>query len=458
MADRYDVVIIGAGQAGVPLASALAKAGRRVALAEQEHLGGSCVNFGCTPTKAAIASARVAHMARRAGDYGITIPDVTVDFARVIERAARIAAQSRTSLDKSFAGRDNPALLRGHAQFTGRDGDGFRLRVGERDVVAAEVVLDTGTRTAMPPIDGLDGVATLTSENWLARRTLPAHLVFIGGGYIGLEMSQFYRRMGSRVTVIQHGDQVAPHEDPDVASALCRVLEDEGIRFVMHAKARRVMREDDCIAVEVETAKGVERIRGSDLFVATGRQPNTDRLGLETIGLECGKHGIIEVDERLRSKVPGIWAAGDIRGGPMFTHTAWDDYRILASQMTGGGERTTKRVVPYAIFTDPELGRVGMTEREARAAGLDVKIGRFEFAHNGKAKELGETTGFVKLVVEATSDKLLGAAVFGHEGAELVHLYIDLMNADAPVSVIEQAIHIHPTLAEALQSAVTSLG
>lgn len=453
----FDVLIIGAGQAGIPLARSLAKAGKRVAVAERRQLGGSCVNFGCTPTKAAIASARVAHLARRAGEYGIAVDGVRVDFPKVLERARDIAAASRESLGGTFEKTDNPALIRAHVRFVGKEGANFRLAAAGQEILAREVVLDTGTRSILPPIGHLQDIDFLDSENWLDHPRLPEHLVVVGGGYIGLEMGQFYRRMGSDVTIVQQDAQIAGHEDKDVADSLQKILEGEGIRFRLGAQVESVRRLDSGLALCIEAGQGREEMQASHLFVAVGRQPNTDDLGLENIGLAPTDKGVIQVDQRLHTKVPGVWAVGDIRGGPMFTHTSWDDYRIIESQMIGDGSRTQDRVVPYAIFTDPQLGRVGMTENDAKLQGRKIKIGRFDMKGNGKAKEVGETQGFIKVVVDADSRRLLGAAVLSEEAAELVHLYVELMNADAPYTVMERAIHIHPTLAEAAQSAVAAL-
>lgn len=453
----FDVAIIGAGQAGPPLAKALAKAGRRVVLAERKHMGGSCVNFGCTPTKAVLASARVAHLARRAGNFGITVSGVQPDFAAVLARAANIVQRSRDGLRESFAGQDNPLLIAGHARFVGRDGERFRLTVGNEEISAAQVVLDTGTRSAVPPIDGLPDIDYMTAENWLAHRELPQHLALVGGGYIGLEMAQFYRRMGAEVTVIESGAQVAAQEDPDVSAALQQMLEGEGVRFRMNARATRCRKSTDGVSVTLDSGGKTEEVTAAQVFIALGRKPNTDDLGLENIGLKPAEKGILAVDQHLRTAIPGVWAVGDIRGGPMFTHTAWDDYRIVESQLAGDESRTTARIVPYAVFTDPSLGRVGMTETQARQAGRNIKVARFDMRDNGKAKEMGETGGFIKVVVDAATERLLGASVLAAEGAELVHIYVALMNADAPYSVLENAIQIHPTLAEAVQSAVSSL-
>jgi len=453
----YDVFIIGAGQAGPPLARALAHAGQRVALAERKHLGGSCVNFGCTPTKAAFTSARVAHVARRAGEYGIRIPSIGVDFEAVLERAQGIVAQSVAHLERLFQDTDGLTLMREHARLAGRDGDGFTVTVGGRRLTAGRIVLDTGNRSRIPAIDGIDAVPFIDADHWLEHDALPHHLLIVGAGYVGLEMSQFYRRMGAQVTVVHTADQIAEHEDRDVAEALQHALEGEGIRFLLEHRAKRFSRTAMGVRTTLEVGGKEQAIESSHLFLATGRRPNTDDLGLDTVGVAVSDNGIVEVNERLATSVAGIWAAGDIRGGPMFTHTSWDDYRILASQLLGDGARTTDRIVPYAVFTDPELGRVGMSELQARESGKRVRVGRFEMRDNGKAKEIGETQGFCKVVVDAESEQILGAAVLAAHGGELVHLFVDLMNAHARYGVLRDAIHIHPTLAEAMQSAVAQL-
>ena len=450
----YDVLIVGGGQAGIPLAYKLAAEGMSVALAERKDLGGSCVNFGCTPTKAVIASARIAHQARRASEFGLEIPEVRVDFPAVLQRAKEIVDLKRGGLDKGLENADNPTLIRGHARFEGREDGGYRLRVGEKPVLARQVVLNTGTRTLLPPIEGLDKVDYVESGNWLEKTELPESLAVIGGSYIGLEMAQFYNRMGSRVTVVVgRSDHVAPREDDDVTEALHAILQEEGVEFVFCERADSVDSNDGDLTLTLDGGDPAE-LNVSQLFVATGRLPNTDDLGLENIGLETSK-GIIQVDERLATSTEGIWAAGDIKGGPMFTHTSWDDHRILLSQMAGDGSHTTERIVPYAIFTDPELGRVGMTERGAREAGYEVEVMSFDMQREkGKAREIGENKGLIKVVADASDGRILGAAVLTAEGAELVHVYVDLMNAGAPLDMLRNAVHIHPTLAEDIQSAV----
>lgn len=454
--DHIDVLIIGGGQAGIPLAWDLAARGKQVALAERERLGGSCVNFGCTPTKAAISSARVAHQARRGREYGLEIPEVRVDFAAVLRRARAVAAASRHGLDSGLEGSENPFLIRGHARLVGRTEAGFQVQVGEQTLTAREVVLNTGTRSLIPPIEGIETIDYLHAGNWMDRPELPEHLLLLGGGYIALEMGQFYRRMGSRVTIIERGERILEREDPDVVAELQRLLEAEGIVFLTQTAVERV---EANAGVTLHMRQGGETgtLSGSHLFVATGRRPNTDDLGLETVGVRMDAHGNVQVDARLATNVEGIWVAGDIRGGPLFTHTSWDDYRILLSQMVGDRSRTTERHVPYAVFTDPELGRIGMTEAEAKKSGRKIKTARFEMKKNGKAAELGETNGFIQVIIDADSDQLLGATLLCTEASELVHIYIDLINAGAPYTVLRDAVHIHPTLAEAVQSAVAAL-
>ncbi len=451
----YDVLIIGGGQAGIPLAYKLAGRDFTVALAERKDLGGSCVNFGCSPTKAAIASAKVAFQARRASEYGVEIPEVRVDFPAVLRRARGVAETKRAGLDRGLEGSDNPVLIRGHARLEAREDGGFRVTVGDRSLLVGQVVLNTGTRTLIPPIEGLEAVDFIDSGNWLDREDLPGHLAIVGGSYIGLEMAQFYRRMGSDVTVVVgSSDHVASSEDDDVSEAMRDMLAEEGVGFVFCERARGVAADGEGLTLTLDGDDPAE-VRATHLFLATGRRPNTDDLGLENVGLEADRRGFIQTDERLSTDVEGIWAGGDIRGGYMFTHTSYDDHRVLLSQMAGDGRRTTDRVVPYGIFTDPELGRVGMTEREAREAGHEVEVHRLDLQdEKGKAFELGENKGFIKVIADAATDRVLGAAVLTVEGAELVHIYEDLMNADEPLSVVREAVYIHPTLAEDIQSAI----
>src|ERR1039457_5941271 len=357
-----DVVVLGAGQAGLPLAHALAKAGKRVAIAERKDLGGSCANFGCTPTKAVIASARAAYLARRAAVFGLRVPKVEIDFPAVLDRARSILMYSRAGIRRNFEESDNPRLVRGRARLEGREGRLFKVRIGKESLRARQVVLDTGTRSDLGSIRGLSSVPFLHASNWLDQNELPRHILFVGGGYIALEMGQLDRRMGSRVTVVDGGDQILKTEDRDIAERLQHLLESEGIQFRLNCHVTRVSPRRSGLAAIVEKGCAREVFAASHFFVSAARRANTDDLGLETVGLKPGAHGILAVDERLATSVPGIWAAGDIRGGPMFTHTSWDDHRILLSQLVGDGKRTTRRIVPYAVYTDPELRRRGAAQ------------------------------------------------------------------------------------------------
>lgn len=456
--DVLDVLIIGAGQAGVPLARELATRGKRVGLAERKHLGGSCVNFGCTPTKAVIASARVAQLARRGVEFGLDIPRVAVDFKAVLERAKMLVTQSQLSIRDGLTDRENLRLYPGHARFTGRLKNLFQVQIGDQSISTREVILDTGTRSAIPPIAGLDDIPFLEAGNWLDHSTPPRHLAVIGGSYTGLEMAQFYRRMGSQVTVIDESAQITKNEDEDVATAIQHYLESEGVAFRLGAQVTKARAQTRTrIELVMQQGRHSSRLTFSHLFVATGRQPNTDDLGLEKVGVKLAKDGTVPTDKRLATRVRGIWAAGDIRGGAMFTHTAWDDHRVLLSQIAGDGSRTTERLIPYAIYTDPQLGRVGLTEREAKKSRRPLHIGRYDMKKNGKAKEIGETGGFIKVIADARSRRILGASVLAADGAELVHLFVDVMNARSPYSTIGDAIYVHPTLAEAVQSTVTAI-
>lgn len=454
----YDVIIIGGGQAGIPLAHSLAKAKKKVALVERQNLGGSCVNFGCTPTKAAIASARVAHLARRANEFGLKIPTVEVDFPAVLKRARAIAKESRDGLEKDFTKSSNPKLFMGQARLAGKTDDDryFRVHIDDQEILETkEIILNTGTRSFIPKIEGIETIKFVDAGNWLKMKELPKHIAVLGGSYIGLEMAQFYRRMGSRVTVIETGERIASREDADISDALQKFLESEKIEFRLNAKVAAVKKQKDGkIVVHFDDANKPNSLTATHFFVATGRKANTDDLGLETVGVETDERGIVKVNEKLETNVEGIWAAGDIRGGFQFTHTAWDDHRVIESQMIGDKKRTTDRIVPYAMFTDPELGRVGLTETEAREKYKKIIVNKFEMKKNGKAREIGEPRGFVKVIVNASTEKIIGAAILSNEGAELIHEYVDLMNADASYKVLRDSVHIHPTFAEAVQSAV----
>lgn len=442
---RYDAVVIGSGQAGNPLSQKLADQGWSVALIEKGQLGGTCVNTGCTPTKTMVASAQVAHYARHADVWGVKTGDVRVDFARVMARKDRIVKQWRSGVEKKVADRKNLHLYRGAARFTAP----HRLRVNDEEIESERIFINTGTRPAIPSIAGLDRIGYLTSDTILDLRELPAHLLIVGGGYIGLEFGQMFRRFGSEVTIVHRNDHILPREDFDVTDELQKSLEKEGIRFLLGANTTGVDKQNGQLSLTVKTARGSETMRGSHLLIATGRRPNTDDLGLDAAGVQLSREGTIKVNDRLETNVPGIWALGDVKGGPAFTHISYNDFQIVYANLIEKQNLTTAgRPVPYAVFTDPQLGRVGLTEQEARAAGHKLKIGKIPTAYVARAIERDETAGLMKVVVDANTDKILGAAILSTEGGELIQILGFVMLAGAPYTLLKGAIYIHPTLAE----------
>jgi pyruvate/2-oxoglutarate dehydrogenase complex dihydrolipoamide dehydrogenase (E3) component len=442
---RCDILIIGAGQAAEEIVARCCASGMRVVVAERAKAGGSCVNFGCTPTKTALESARLAALARRAGEFGLRIPTVEADYARVIELAREKAESSNQGVTKRFGEK----LIHGHARLAGRDGNGFAVMVGDTKWHAGKVVVDVGTRSLLPKLKGLEQIDFITAENWLFESQLPRRIALIGGGVISIEMCQFYRRMGAEeVTVVDGGAQILAHEDADVAAEVQKMLESEGVAFRLNTRFGEVRQTPGGVVLDCSG----EPVVCDRLFVATGRKPNTDDLGLETVGIERDDQGFVPVDKYLHTSVPGIFATGDARGGMMFTHTAWDDARIVAGALLGGNGHSTDRVVPYTVFTDPALGRVGLSERDALKKGLKFEVLRFDMARNAHADEARETTGSIKLLLENGTDKILGASVFGAGGADLVHLYSLLMAAELPASVLREAVISHPTYSEAAQN------
>jgi pyruvate/2-oxoglutarate dehydrogenase complex dihydrolipoamide dehydrogenase (E3) component len=442
---KYDAIVIGSGQAGNPLSHKLADHGWTIALIEKEHLGGTCVNTGCTPTKTMIASAQVAHYARHAARWGVRTGDVSVDLAKVVARKDQIVRQFRGGQDHKVQQRKNLYLHRGHARFL----DAHRLRVGDQVLEGEHIFINTGTRVAVPPLDGLDAVPYLTNATIMELTEVPEQLVVLGGGYIGLEFGQMFRRFGSRVTVVHNGPQILAREDADVAAELQQALEAEGLRFVLSARTTRVEQHNGQVALTVHTASGSETVTGSHLLVATGRRPNSDDLGLENTGVETDARGFIRVNNVLETGVPGVWALGDVKGGPAFTHISYNDYQIVYANLIDGRSLITDdRQVPYSVFTDPQLGRVGLTEKEARAGGRRLKVGQISMGWVARAIERDETAGLMKLVVDSDTDRILGAAILGTEGGELVQLLGAVMLAGAPYTLLKGAVYIHPTLAE----------
>jgi pyruvate/2-oxoglutarate dehydrogenase complex dihydrolipoamide dehydrogenase (E3) component len=452
---HYDAVVIGAGQSGGPLSSALARSGRRTALVEREHVGGTCVNTGCTPTKTMIASARVAHVVAGAARYGVNVADFDVDLEVVRQRQRDIVRDFNASSTRQVLETEGLDLLMGEAVFSGEkqidvamnDGDSLRI-------TADEVFINTGSRPATPEIPGLLESPCLNSTTIMELARAPEHLLVLGGGYVGLEFAQMFRRFGSEVTVLQRGKQLLSNEDADVADAVRETLEDEGITVHLDSAVVEVRSEGPgrmCLVAR----NGHEpfQVFGSHVLVAAGRQPNTDMLDVERAGLCLTERGHIPVNERLETSIPGIWAMGEVTGAPAFTHISYDDFRILrANLLDGGSQTTTGRMLPYAVFIDPELGRIGLTEREARKQGYDVRVAKMPFGWIARAIEMDETRGLIKVVVDARTDRILGSAVFGASGGELMAVLQVAMMGDLPYTALQSGIFAHPTLAESLNN------
>lgn len=438
----YDSVVIGSGQGGNPLAVALAKRGERVVLIESGALGGTCVNTGCTPTKTMIGSAQIAHYARNAGRWGVRASDVSVDLPAILKRKEAIVQGMRSGWEQSFGGEGQPRLIRGRARFVGPK----QVRVGGEVLRGERIFIDTGTRPGVPKIAGLDSVPYLTNISLLEQTSVPEHLLVLGGGYVGLEFGQMFRRFGSEVTVIQSRERILPAEDDDVTAELQKVLEAEGIRFLLRATAAKALAASG--QVKVTMADG-QSVTGSQLLVATGRVPNTDDLDLQKTGVETNARGFIVTNDRLETSAPDIWAIGDVSGGPAFTHISYNDFQIVYGNLYEGKNLSTKtRLVPYAVYTDPTLGRVGMTEKAARQSGKKLKIGKVPMTRVARARERGETAGFMKLIVDAETDLISGAVILSVEAGELVQILSTLMLAEKPYTLLKGAIYIHPTLAE----------
>ncbi|NJK80399.1 MAG: mercuric reductase [Chloroflexaceae bacterium] len=460
MAERYDVIIIGAGQSGGPLSTALAKAGRRVALIEREHVGGTCVNTGCTPTKTMIASARVAHLARRAADYGVSTGPVSVNLGVVRQRKRVMVERFRSGSQQQIEQTDGVDLMMGEAQFTAPKQLAVRLNTGAtRSLTADTVIINVGARPALPPVEGLDRVPSLDSTTIMELDSVPEHLLVMGGGYIGLEFAQMFRRFGSDVTVIQRDDQLLPHEDPDIAEAVADILRDDDITVLTSAEVQRVEQIDN-VTLQVSVQVGGETciVAGSHLLVATGRQPNSDVLNVAAAGLNTDKQGHILVDEYLETNVPGVYAMGDVKGGPAFTHISYDDFRMLKATLIEGKRASIAgRLVPYTVFIDPQLGRVGLTEQEARKQGYRIQIARLPMKYVARALETDETRGVMKAVIDAQTDQILGAAILGLEGGEVVTVIQTAMMGRLPYTALRDAAFSHPTLAESLNNLFSSL-
>jgi pyruvate/2-oxoglutarate dehydrogenase complex dihydrolipoamide dehydrogenase (E3) component len=457
VAERFDAIIIGAGQAGGPLAGAFARVGRRTAIVEREHVGGTCVNVGCTPTKTMIASGRVAYLARRAGDYGLTLGDVGVEMAAVRERKRAMVRSWREGSEGRLAD-SGVELIRGEARFTGPRALSVALSGGERELAAEIVVINSGARPAPPELPGLDAVPFLDSTSIQELGEVPEHLLVLGGGYIGLEFGQLFRRLGAAVTIVQRGPRLLAREDADIADAVADILREDGVEVLLDTKAREVKGGPGAIELRVQTPEGERTLRGSHLLAATGRAPNSEALGLAAAGVQTDRRGNITVNERLATSAPGVYAAGDVTGGPAFTHISYDDYRILKANLIDGGDATTEgRLVPYTVFIDPQLGRVGMGEDAARERGLRVMVARLPMSSVARAVEVGETRGMLKAVVDEASGTILGAAALGIEGGEIVSMLQLAMMGGLPYTALRDGVFAHPTLAESLNNLFASL-
>lgn len=450
---EVDAAIIGSGQAGPALAVALAKRGERVALIEGAQLGGCCVNVGCTPTKTLRKSARVAHLARRAAEFGVQVGKVEVDFAAAMNRMQQRVEAARGALESWLAGQPNITLLRAWGSFAGRSADGFDLLADGQAVHARRVYLNTGTRAAIPPIPGLEGVPYLDNVSLLALRSRPERLIVIGGSYIGLEMGQIFRRLGSEVTVIEPGPRIASREDPEVSARIASFLGEEGVAVLTGEPVSGVERSAKGVVVQL----GSRRVEGSHLLVATGRLPNTERLNLSAVGVETDARGFVPTNGRLETNVPGIWALGDINKRGAFTHTSYHDHEIVLTNHDGGARSADDRIMAYAMFTDPPLGRVGLSETGARATGKRILMASFEMKDVSRAKEESETHGLIKLLVDADSERFVGASILGINGDEIIQVISNFMAAGASWRVMKDALPIHPTVAEFLPTILGKL-
>jgi pyruvate/2-oxoglutarate dehydrogenase complex dihydrolipoamide dehydrogenase (E3) component len=445
---NHDAIIIGTGQSGPALAQRLVAAGQNVAIIERKLFGGTCVNTGCTPTKTLVASAYAAHLARCAGNYGVTIGGpVGVDMQAIKARKDAIAGASRQGVERSLKTLKGCTVYEGHARFVGDK----RVAVNGIELGADRIFINVGGRASIPPIPGLDQVPYFTNSSMMDIDFLPPHLIILGGSYIGLEFAQVYRRFGSEVTVIELAPRLIAREDDDVSRAVAEFLEEEGIDVRVDSKVVGVKRQGNSIAVKVESAGKISQVVGTHMLVAIGRRPNTDDLGLDKAGIATDSHGYIQVDDQLRTNVPGIWAMGDCNGRGAFTHTSWNDFEIVAANILDNEQRhVSDRITAYALYTDPPLGRAGMTEAEVRRTGRPALISTIAMEDVSRAYEKGETKGFMKILADRDSKQILGASLLGLAGDEVIHCIIDLMYAKAPYTVMERAMHVHPTVSEFL--------
>ena len=454
-ATTYDAIIIGTGQAGPTLAVRLAGAGMKAAIVERKLFGGTCVNNGCIPTKALIASAHAAHIARRAAEYGVAIDgSIAIDMKKVKERKDAIVRRSSEGLENWLKSTENLTVYEGHARFE----DAHRVRVNNELIEADKFFINVGARANVPPMPGLGQVRYLTNSSMMDVDFLPEHLIIVGGSYVGLEFGQMYRRLGSEVTVVEMGPRLIHREDEDVSQAVQEILENEGINIRLNAECIAMEKHGDKVAINLDCSSGDKKVLGSHLLLAVGRVPNTNDLGLENTGITVDQRGYIQVDDQLQTNVPGIYALGDCNGRGAFTHTSYNDYEIVAANLLDSDpRRVSDRITAYALYIDPPLGRAGMTEAEVRKSGRKALLGKRPMTRVGRAVEKGETQGFMKILIDAETKKILGASLLGIECDEVIHSILDIMYAKAPYTVIQRAMHIHPTVSELIPTMLGEL-
>ena len=455
--NHYDAIVIGSGQGGTPLCMALADAQMRTALIEKTHVGGTCINEGCTPTKTMVASARVAYLARRGTDYGVETGNIRIEMARVRQRKRNIVDSFRNGSQKRLENTANLDLIFGEASFTGARSITVRSKDGShRGLSADKVFINAGCRPGVPSMEGLHDVPFLDSTSIMELDQVPEHLLVLGGGYVGLEFGQMFRRFGSRVSIVQSGAQLLNREDADVAEEIASILKQDGVDVFLNAKAERVAMSGSQMTLTVREAHGLHDLQGSHLLVATGRPPNTENLNLPAAGIATDGRGFIKVNSKLGTNVEGVYALGDINGGPAFTHISYDDFRILRTNIIDRGNATTEgRLVPYTVFIDPQLGRIGLSELEAQGQKKKVRIAKMPMSSVARALEVDETRGFLKAVVDAETDLILGATVLGIEGGEIMSMLELAMMGGLPFTRLRDAVFAHPTLAESLNNLFT---
>jgi pyruvate/2-oxoglutarate dehydrogenase complex dihydrolipoamide dehydrogenase (E3) component len=451
----YDAIIIGAGQSGPALARRLVAAGRKVAIIERKLFGGTCVNTGCTPTKTLAASAYAAHVARRAADYGVRIEgSVNVDMKAVKARKDAVVSAFRNGVERSLKTLQGCTVYEGHARFVAEK----KVAVNGYELAADQMFINVGARAAIPPIPGLNQVPFLNNSSMMDIDFLPSHLVILGGSYVGLEFAQVYRRFGSEVTVIELGPRLISREDQDISQAIAGFLQEEGIDVRVDSKVIGVEKQGNSINVKIESTGRISQIAGTHMLVATGRRPNTDDLGLDKAGIATDARGYIQVDNQLRTDISGIWAMGDCNGRGAFTHTSWNDFEIVSANLLDNGQRrVSDRITAYALYTDPPLGRAGMTESDVRKTGKSALISTMAMKDVTRALERGETKGLMKILVDPDNKQILGASLLGLEGDEVIHCILDVMYAKAPYTVIQRAMHIHPTVSEFIPTMMDKL-